>query len=81
MGFAVLAVLTITFKLGTTKVDENDANIMALYSSMSVAYAEAGCTTSSCGPGKVEDCAGPGTGTKKLCLSENNYNCTESGCS
>jgi small neutral amino acid transporter SnatA (MarC family) len=33
------------------------------------------------GPASTEDCAGWGTGSKKICASTNAYACTESGCS
>ncbi len=35
---------------------------------------------SNTGPGKVYDCAGWGTGNKKVCLSENSNPCSETGC-
>ncbi|MDR1372734.1 MAG: NVEALA domain-containing protein [Dysgonamonadaceae bacterium] len=35
---------------------------------------------SNTGPGEVVDCAGWGTGSKKVCLSTNSNPCTETGC-
>jgi hypothetical protein len=45
------------------------------------ALAEETSSTGNTGPGSVVDCAGWGTGTKKLCLCTVKESCTESPCS
>ncbi|MDR1223065.1 MAG: NVEALA domain-containing protein [Tannerella sp.] len=36
--------------------------------------------TGNTGPAEVHDCAGWGTGSKKVCMSSNSYACTETDC-
>jgi hypothetical protein len=36
--------------------------------------------TGNTGPAEIVDCAGWGTGNKKVCMSSNTYACTETDC-
>jgi hypothetical protein len=77
-GIAVLGVMVTAgwnVSLGTKG---NDLSVASLNQVEALAQET---TTGNTGPAEVVDCAGWGTGSKKVCLCTNTYNCTESSCS
>jgi hypothetical protein len=78
LAFALLMAFALLFTVKNEGRSQSDLT-MENISFMNSAIAEGG--TGNTGPGQSEDCAGIGTGTKKICLCTNDKDCTESACS
>lgn len=79
--FAAVLMIASTFIANSTVEFSNDQNVVYLEVALNSATAEdVGCTTSNCGPAKVDNCGFLGTKKRKWCMSETAVNCTEVAC-
>ena len=78
----VAVLMTAAAFFANSKVElSNDQNLSYLKIALNSAIAEdGGCTTSNCGPAKIDKCGFLGTKKRKWCMSEDAVNCTEVAC-
>jgi hypothetical protein len=77
-GIAVLAITAVAVVNVNLGAKSNDLSDVSLANIEALASGESG--TGNTGPAEVRDCAGRGTGSKKICMCRNAYSCTETDC-
>ena len=81
-GIAVLAIAAVAaWNVGVNlNSQKNELPDVMLVNVEALASGEGGGTGNT-GPGQIVDCGGWGTGSKKVCLCTNSYDCTDTPCS